>query len=150
MNDAVEKFWNSAINALPELAASPMPQAWAFGNTKEMADELSRLVVDGVKTGTSSRMEDYDAEGDPLPEPGQLSIVLDGSGDPVALIRSSAVEVLIFSEVADLHAWHEGEGDRSLSYWRAAHQQFWSHSKDELDESMLIVYEKFELVYASV
>ena len=44
------------------------------------------------------------------------------------------------------HAFEEGEGDRSLSYWRKAHLEFFS-SYGNFQESEELVCEKFMVVY---
>ena len=46
---------------------------------------------------------------------GALSVVLDGRGEPICVIRSVKVEVRPFGEVDEAFAWVEGEGDRSLA-----------------------------------
>lgn len=102
-----------------EVAGLPeqVPDAWAFGATSEQADELLGLVLAGTKTGTASSLWDYEAEGEPLPTAGDLSILQDGRGEPRAVIRSTDVHVVPFRGVDAEHAHAEGEGDRSLAHW---------------------------------
>ena len=102
-----------------EVAGLPeqVPDAWAFGATSEQADELLGLVLAGTKTGTASSLWDYEAEGEPLPTAGDPSILLDGRGEPRAVIRTTDVHVAPFCEVGAGHARAEGEGDRSLAHW---------------------------------
>ena len=55
-----------------------------------------------------------------------------------------------FDEVSAEHAAAEGEGDRSLAYWRRAHQRFWErHSTDPrgFAPDMPVVCERFEVVW---
>lgn len=61
---AVLEFWSRAVEAHPELANRKIPDAWSFGDTPEMADELALLVVQGKKTATSSRHSGYALEND--------------------------------------------------------------------------------------
>lgn len=150
-DNAVDLFWQRARSEHRELPEE-CPEAWAFGATTEQADELLNLVLSGIKTGTASSLWDHEHDGDPLPSPGELSIVLDGTGTPRALIRTTEVETIPFDEVSAEHAAAEGEGDRTLSHWRRAHQRFWeehSTSPRGFEPDMPVVCERFEVVWPS-
>lgn len=140
------EFWAKARTSIPELPSQTIPPAWAFGDTPGMADELSALVIGGKKTATSSLYAEYLQEGEPLPKSGQLNILLDSQGKPVALLETTGVEVLKFSEVSEEHAIREGEGDLSLEYWRTEHRRFWSKGK-RFDDSTLVVTECFKVIF---
>lgn len=142
-------FWARARASVPSLPAE-VPGAWAFGATPEHADDLLALVIAGIKTGTASSVWDYEATGDPLPQLGELSIILDGAGAPRAVIRTTALQVLPFDEVGAQHAFAEGEGDRTLTYWRDVHERFWrEHSENDrgFEPDMPVLCELFELVH---
>ena len=126
------------------------PPAWSFGGTPEQADALLALVLDGTKTATAGARWDYEAEGEDLPEPGDLSIVLDGAGHPRALIAVTDVAVVPFDEVDAEHAALEGEGDLSLSHWREVHREFFTrfafHDKGFRDD-MPVVCGRFRVLF---
>lgn len=125
----LDAFWTAARVDHPDLPAQ-RPEAWAFGATPEQADELLALVLDGTKTATASTLWDYEAAGEPLPQVGELAIVLDGVGRPRAVLETTDVQVVPFDQVDAAHAYAEGEGDRSLEYWRREHERFWrTHSE---------------------
>jgi uncharacterized protein YhfF len=157
---AVEAFWELArfhakLNSAPTyfgpttLEVVP-PPAWAFGDSAEESDELLQLVLDGTKTATASALWDYEAEGEALPEVGSLSILLDGSGHPRALINTTHVAVVPFDEVDEEHARLEGEGDRSLAHWRTDHERFFSKASARgFEPDMPVVLERFEVIYQS-
>lgn len=160
MSDAVESFWvlarrHTHIETLPgyfgpSALESVTPPAWSFGGTPEQADELLALVLEGTKTATASALWDYEAEGVPLPEPGALGIVLDGSGMPRALLETTGVRVEAFDQVDEEHAFLEGEGDRSLASWREEHQRFFTeHAGHDrgFRHDMPVVLERFRVVY---
>ncbi len=151
----IEAFWIDAriragVNRIavvtgPSPADSVVPPAWSFGATPQQADRLLDLVLDGVKTATASALCDYETDDDPLPEPGELSIVLDGAGHPRALLATTDVRVVPFDEVDADHAAAEGEGDRTLAYWRREHERFFrEHSSGGFDPRMPVVLEHFE------
>ena len=127
------------------------PPAWAFGDTPELADALLRLVLARVKTATAAAVWEYESAAEPLPKRGDLSVVLDGAGEPCALIRTTAVTVVPFDAVTEEHAFLEGEGDRSLAQWRADHETYWRRTLPplghEFDPGMDVVCERFELLY---
>lgn len=145
-----DAFWSRARVAVPELPSED-PAAWAFGATPEHADELLALVLAGVKTGTASSLWDYEASGDPVPVRGELSIVLDGAGEPRVVIETTSVRVVPFGDVGAEHARAEGEGDGSLDYWRSAHERYWrahSESPRGFEPSMPVVCERFRVLYS--
>lgn len=144
-----EQLWNEFREMHPE--APETVNAWGFGDTTEMADELAALVSDGVKTATSSNYKMYELGEEPLPEVGQYDIVVDGSGSAAVIIRNVAVDVLPFKEVSAEHAYLEGEGDRSLEHWRQVHEDFFRRKLTaeglEFQEDIPVVCERFEVVY---
>lgn len=133
---------------MPELPETP-PEAWAFGATPEHADELLALVLAGIKVGTASSLWDYEESGDPLPVVGELSIILDGSGAPRAVIETTAIDIVPFDEVDEAHAYAEGEDDRTLAQWREVHERYWrQHSENPRGYApdMPVICERFRLL----
>lgn len=68
----------------------------------------------------------YELDQEPLPQVGTYDVVLDGQGQAVCIVHITKVEVLPFDQVSAEHAYKEGEGDRSLAWWRQAHQDFFN------------------------
>ncbi len=124
------------------------PPAWAFGDNPALADELLAAVLAGRKTATSSALPEYETTGDPVPVKGDLSILLDGSGHPRALIRTTSVETMAFDEVNEAFAFAEGEDDGSLESWRTEHRKYFSRVLGrEVPDDLPVVCERFELRY---
>lgn len=125
--------------------------AWAFGDSKEMADELVGLVLAGTKTATASLNMLYELENEALPYAGLHNIILGRTGNAVAIIETTSIEVISFDEVTTEFAYLEGEGDRTLAYWRDVHKVFFERELEKIDEEfndkMLVVCETFKLVY---
>lgn len=143
------QFWSKARTAVPSLPEQ-VPDAWAFGATSAQAEELLSLVIEGTKTATASALWDIEAEGESVPEVGDASVILDGSNRPRAVIITTAVETVPFTEVSAEHAHAEGEGDRSLECWREIHERFWRHhgqSPRGFARDMPVVCERFEMVF---
>ena len=148
---AIDQFWRRFCRHAGLGEDHPF-QAWAFGDAPGLADELAALVIDGPKRATAGLVADYEADGDPLPVAGDHSVILDGAGRPVAVIRATEVRVVPFAEVDEAFAFDEGEGDRTLAWWREAHWQFFARQcaarGEVMDERQPVVLERFELVYA--
>ena len=148
-DEVIAEYWRTVRAAQPHLPES-QPEAWGFGATPEHADELLALVLDGIKVGTASSLWDYDATGDPLPAVGELSIILDGTGAPRAVIETTTIDITPFDEVDEAHAFAEGEGDRTLTHWREVHERYWrTHSENPrgYEPDMPVVCERFRLVF---
>ncbi len=144
---AVEEFWRSFVAAT---GIDGPHTAWAFGKDPEMADSLGRLVRDGPKRATASLLSSYHDDEEPLPRVGDLSVVLDGSGEAICVIRTVSVEVRAFGLVDEAFAWVEGEGDRSLAYWREEHIRFFESQGRPVDDKTPVVLETFELLWPSI
>ena len=54
--------------------------AWQFGHGPEMADELLSVVLIGRKRATTGALRSYELEGEPVPRPGDFSVITDGRG----------------------------------------------------------------------
>lgn len=152
-SDLVTPYWQAYLATLP--ADSPVRTeryvAEGFGDGPAMADELGNLVVQGLKTATCSAVWEWQAEGDPLPEVGLITIVLNGRGEPWCIIETTEVTIRPFNEVDAPFAYEEGEGDRSLAYWQEAHRSFFSRTLPQVgrsfDETMPLVCERFRVIY---
>ena len=153
----VAAFWQAARGHVgfgkmtPVLGESPedvlAPPAWSYGDDAE-AEELLARVLDGRKTATALAVSELTQVGLDIPRVGDLSIVLDGAGDPRALLRTTEVEILSFDQVTAEHAAAEAEGDGSLASWRAQHEESWRRVLGEaFSPSLDVMLERFELVY---
>ncbi len=151
--EEIEQFWKAFVDSQPEgnETGEFTYTAWGFGNTPEMTDELGGLVLQGTKTATCGLLWEYEADGEPLPEADQFSIILNGSGKPLCVIQTIGAEVKPFREVGESFAWEEGEDDRSLAYWREVHWKFFSpicaRLGREPDQDMPLVCKRFRRVY---
>ena len=123
-------------------------EAWSFGDAP---DKLAALVKSGVKTATCSAYDLYHAESEPIPQEGEYSVILGSKGEAVCIIKTTKVYVTEFHQVSKEHAYKEGEGDRSLEYWRKVHIDFLTRElagcHKTFTEDTKVVCEEFELVY---
>jgi len=126
-------------------------EAWSFCGGGEVGDRLANLVLEGKKTATASAHQLYMVEKAPLPSVGGLSIILWSNGEAACIIETTDVRVCKFSEVSPEHAYYEGEGNRSLEYWRKVHREAFSEELEahglRFDEDMLVVCETFLIAF---
>lgn len=121
---------------------------WSFGVE---ADLLARLVVIGEKTATASAYPLYELENETLPTIGAYSVILDSNDNAICIIQTEKVTVVPFDEVTAEHAYKEGEGDKSLGFWRKVHEKFFTECLNEaglkFTPKMKVVCEEFSVVY---
>jgi uncharacterized protein YhfF len=115
-------------------------RSFAFGDSPALADELLDLVMRGVKTATCSTEDEPNTS-----RPGERWIVLDGRGTPCCVIESTEVTWRRYGEVDEAFAHDEGEGDRSLAYWRQAHRRYFGRL-GKFSDDMMLMCERFRLV----
>ena len=143
---AVARMWADYVAAT---GASGTYTAWGFADDAkpDLMTELGLLVRDGPKRATAAREADFAIDGEPIPRPGDHSVVLDGAGEPLCIIRTTSVEIRPFGEVDEAFAWDEGEGDRSLPWWRQAHIWYFDSVGTPIDEETPLVLERFAKVW---
>ncbi len=115
--------------------------SFSFGDSPALADELLELVLLGKKTATCWAA----SEGDKGVEAGKRWIVKDGQGRPRAVLETVELMRRRFRDVDADFAYEEGEGDRSLDYWRRAHANYFTR-RGEFSPDMELYCERFRLV----
>lgn len=116
-------------------------ETFSFGDSPELADELLALVLSGAKRATCWA----ESQGLLSAEVGKAMVVLDGRGVPRAVVRTIELTKRRFDEVDAAFAHDEGEGDRSLQYWREAHRRYFTRL-GRYAPDMTLWCERFELV----
>lgn len=146
-------FWSAFTESLEssDPRKSARPDAFGFGGEGEIADELAALVLAGRKRATASLPVEYTSLGEPLPKAGDLSIIVNGTGSPVAIIERISVDLVPFQAIDADFAAYEGEGDGSLAYWREAHTSFFNAVCERfggrLEANTPVLCQRFKLVW---
>ena len=88
ITNEIKTFWNNFIQENPQLKylEDSKIDAWSFGNTPEMADELVKLVMEGKKTATCSLLRAYQGYEDEIPRVGVYSLICDGREKPMCIV----------------------------------------------------------------
>ena len=141
-----QEMWNAYKQINPSIGDEI--DAWAFGVE---ADFLADLVLKGEKTATASAYDLYAVDDEPLPREGTFDVILDGQNQAVCIVEITKVSVHPFNHVSAQHAYKEGEGDKSLAYWRQVHEEFFTECLGEVGLTFTldskVVLEEFRKVY---
>lgn len=122
----------------------------AYGDSPELSLSLLSLIREGRKRAGTSLLWAIEAAKEPIPQVGQLSVVVDHLNQPALVTRITEVQILPYSQVTAEYAAIEGEGNGSLESWREAHWAFFSRECKRIGrepaESMPVVCSVFELI----
>lgn len=150
---SVKKIWKDYLSSISEYIdnTNKKYQSWYFSDDEKSAKSLANLVINEVKRATASSYISYEIENEPIPKEGDLSIITDYNGIAQCIIKTTNIDIVPYKDVTSEFAEREGEGDKSLSYWKNVHKDFFSRELREygkkFDEDMLVICEDFELVY---
>ena len=152
VSESVRDMWSALAAERPDLVDEQTTySAWHFCDNESDADELAELVLAGRKRATAGLLWSYEAEGEALPQVGDLNVITDWGGRARCVIRVTSVEVVPFESVTREFAAIEGEGDGSLEYWREAHEAAFGRELADagltLEPEALVVCECFEVVF---
>jgi uncharacterized protein YhfF len=155
MNQSEQQSIINKVRVILASRGTPLPVGVIsidhFGDSPELSADLLALIASGKKRGGASLHAAYAIEKLPVPQVGEIRIVLDFNDKPVFVTRNTAVDIVPFNAVGADFAACEGEGDGSLAYWRQAHLDYFTRNSPELglvfSEDMLIVCERFEVLH---
>jgi len=146
----IKAYWDKFLENKSPREDYPIGDITIFGGDPQT---LAELVDKGIKTATTSSYDLY-TETEYMPTVGDYNIILDANELPVCITKTLVTEVVPFNLVSAEHAYHEGEGDRSLKYWREVHEDFFTKEYAEagkkFTEDMPCLCEVFEKVYDEV
>jgi uncharacterized protein YhfF len=147
----VQLFWDKFQASISYDASPLFYEAFHFDDNESSANALAALVLSGQKRATAGLLWTNERTQRRLPKVGYLSVVTDWQGAPLCIIETTHIEVVPFDSVSDGFAALEGEGDKTLRYWRDAHWQFFSRECQRIgrepDLQMPVLCEQFKVVY---
>lgn len=116
---------------------------FSFGDSPELNEELLALVLSGKKTATCGALRDYGDGKEAMPVVGRRDVVLNGAGEPAAVIETLSTEIKRFDDVGPEFSDLEGEGP--YAKWRAEHEAYFARNGG-FSPDMELVCERFKLV----
>jgi uncharacterized protein YhfF len=148
-----EEELRAALTQQGFVCRGPLPAVGWFGDSPELARDLGELVRQGRKTATAGLLWGWEADQGGPPPVGLREVIVDWEGAPLAVIELTEVNVVPFLEVDASFARDEGEGDRSLAWWRAAHRSYFdrvcARLKRRPSDDMPVVCMRFRVVHAA-
>lgn len=150
---SIQEMWANYINSIGDdiIGTDKKYTSWHFCDNEESANDLAELVKKGIKRATTGLYYFYEIEGETLAKAGDLSIITDWQGIAQCVIETQKVNLMPFNEVTEEFAKIEGEGDKSLKFWREVHINAFNRQLEEIkkkfSDDMLVVCEEFEMVY---
>ena len=121
--------------------------SFQFGGGGALADELAALVLAGLKTATCTTLAEIEEKREPIPKPGDRFVMLSSTGEALGVIETVSIAIQPAGTVDAAFARDEGEGDRTLTSWRAAHEHYFASQGRILTGDTLLVCERFKLVH---
>lgn len=150
-NASARNMWGDYLDAHLEHAFEKAPKTTYFGDNEKDANEMAELVKNGIKKATSSSLLGLQHRKEPLPKIGDFIVVTNWEGKAQCIIRTTAVNLKPYFSIDASYAQLEGEGDKSLTYWKKVHWDFYTRELNgfgrEPRESMIIVCQEFEKVF---
>lgn len=148
---ALLPFWNEFLASTGRHDDARFYESFYFADSEDVANSLAQLVLAGIKRATGALVWGLEAQAKRPPAPGDLSIVTDWAGTPLCIIETTDTEVVPFEEVTEEFAATEGEGDKSLRYWREEHWAFFGRECSQIGREpsnrMPVLCERFKVVF---
>ena len=146
-NASARNMWGDYLDAHLEDAFAEAPKTIHFCDNEKDANECAKLVKKGIKRTTSHSLLGLQYRKEPLPKAGDFTVVTDWQGKAQCIVKTTGVKFSIDEEYAEL----EGEGDKSLEYWKKTHWEYYERELKPFNrvprDSMIIVCEEFEKVF---
>lgn len=150
-DDSIKTFWNNFLKINSNIEMKGPPVSFYFCDNEKDANECAELVERGIKQATATSLWWYEKNSEPLPKVGDKYIVTDWKGNPKALIETTKIEPTPYNRITLKFAETEGEGDKSLQYWKRVHQEYYTREmkpyNEKFNENMIIICEYFKTIY---
>lgn len=148
---SVELLWEKFLKENPENKLKEKPISFYFCDNEKDANECAELVVKGIKQATATSLWWYEKNNENLPKEGDQYIITDWNGNAKAIIETTKVAPTPYNEITAEFARIEGEGDKSLEYWKKVHIAYYTREMEpygeKFTEDMIIICEHFKTIY---
>lgn len=150
-NASARNLWGDYLDTHLEYAFVAEPRVAHFCDNEKDANECLKLVLKGTKRATSHSLLGLQLRNESLPKIGDFTIITDWNGKARCIVRTVAVRLKPFFSIRKSYAKIEGEGDKSLNYWKKSHWDYYSRELEPFGrqpaDSMIVVCEIFEKVF---
>jgi len=146
----IDQFWERFKKSNPMYEQKKYTESYYFADTKESANHLLKLVLDGKKTATCGSLPGYQVSNEKIPMPHDLTILTDFDGNPYCVTEVKSITILPFNQMTFDICKREGE-DESLESWVDNHSRFFTRESKtdgyKFTKDMLVVFEDFDVIY---
>lgn len=150
-NASARNMWGDFLDAHLEFAFVDAPNVIHFCDNEVDANTCVELVKKGVKRATSDSLLGLQYRKESLPKTGDFIVVTDWEGKAQCIVRLTKVSFKPYFSIDQEYAKLEGEGDKSLAYWKRVHWEYYTRELEPFGrvprESMIIVCQEFEKVF---
>lgn len=150
-NASARNMWGDYLDKHLEDAFHEAPQVIHFCDNQQDADLCADLVKKGIKKATTDSLLGFQYRNEPLPRIGDFKVVTNWKGEAQCIIKLTSVKLKPYFSIDAAYVQLEGEGDKSLDYWKKVH---WDYYTRELEpygrvprESMILVCQEFERIF---
>ncbi|MDC1162060.1 ASCH domain-containing protein [Tenacibaculum sp.] len=148
---SVEVLWDNFLKENPTNSSKEIPISFYFCDNEKDADECVELVIKGIKQATATSLWWFEKNKEALPKVGDQYIVTDWNGEAKAVIETTKIVPTPYNEITAEFAETEGEGDKSLEYWKRVHEAYYTREmephNEKFNENMIIICEYFRVLY---
>lgn len=138
------------MNENPKNKIKETPSSFYFCDNKKDADQCAELVVKGIKQATATSLWWYKKNNISIPRVGDKFIITDWDGNAKAIIETIRVEKVPYNKITPEFAEIEGEGEKSLDYWKKVHEAYYKREMEihheKFEENMIIICEYFKKI----
>lgn len=150
-NHSAKNMWGDYLDSHLEHAFAEAPKIIQLGETEQSINRSVKLIKEGVKKATSYSLLGLQYRKEPLPKIGDFLVITDSNDKAQCIVRTTSVKLKPFFSITAEYVELEGEGDKSLDYWK---KKYWDYFLHELKlfgrvprESMIVVCQTFEKVF---
>ncbi len=150
-NKSAKSLWGNYLEKHPKNVFVEAPKIEHFCDNSKDANYCAKLVEKGIKKATTHSLLGLQLRNERLPKIGDFRIVTDWDGKAKCIVRTTAVQLKPMFSIDENYAQIEGEGDKSLTYWKQTHWDYYTRELKPFNctpkESMIVVCEEFEKVF---
>lgn len=150
-NASARNMWGDFLDAHLEFAFVDAPNVIHFCDNETDANKCAELVKKGTKRATSDSLLGLQYRKETLPKIGDFIVVTDWEGKAQCIVRLTKVSFKPYFSINQEYAKLEGEGDKSLEYWKRVHWDYYTRELEPFGrvprDSMIIVCQEFEKVF---
>jgi len=150
-NASARNMWGDYLDKHLEDAFVDAPKTIHFCDNEKDANECLDLVLKNIKKATSPSLLGLQLRKETLPKIGDFLVITDWDGKAKCIVKTTAVKLKPMFSIDEDYAQKEGEGDKSLAYWKKTHWEYYTRELSEFNreprESMIVVCQEFEKVF---